>query len=249
MPHKIPLKQFIKHTVLLSCFASFAFNSTTALAAKDSFSESPSWPKDAWHIEYQYDDFSDKIEQARLIYAPADYTQQAAFFLRCQPYYTNLSVAFLAPKTAIRENGEFHSNAQKFTKHGFVYSQQQTIRLQAEGQSYQSELDLGGQTRGISKWIQPALAKLPADQLQMLFFGSMIFSDIPSFTSEQNTDYSTQLFKALSSAIRNESTLKIQLSMPNNQSREFVINGKRLKQFTPEEVMDFCLLKRQLRED
>ena len=42
-------------------------------AGQESDYENNHWPKDAWFLEYEYDDFSDEIEFANLIYLPQDF--------------------------------------------------------------------------------------------------------------------------------------------------------------------------------
>lgn len=223
--------------------------STNVQAGSESYAENDHWPKDSWHLEYEYEDFSDKITSAKLVYAPGNYGPEKAFLIRCQPYYTNFSVAFIAPEKDIKEDGEYHNNADKFAEHGFVYSQERDITFKVNADSYDEEVEVGGHNRGISKWIRAASDNLPADSLQMNLFSTLVFSDIPSFLGKQNNDLSENLYAALKSAINNESSVQFKLKMPNDKIHEFSLDGKRLKAFAPQEVLDFCLLKRRLRED
>lgn len=228
---------------------SLVLSSNQLLAGSDRYAENDSWPKDSWHLDYEYDDFSDKVKMAKLVYAPLNYGPEKAILLRCQPYYTNISVAFIEPKNAIMENGEFHNNAQKFAKHGFVYSEERDIKFSVNGKNYSEEVEVGGQIRGISKWIRATQTELADDSLQMNLFSTLVFSEIPSFLSKQNNDLSESLYVALKTAINNESSVQFTLEMPNDKNHTFALDGKRLKAFAPPEVLDFCLLQRKLRDD
>ncbi|CAN8141060.1 conserved exported hypothetical protein [uncultured Thiomicrorhabdus sp.] len=227
----------------------FAMTSQNTLAGSDNYAENNSWQNDSWHLEYEYDDFSDKIHSAKLIYAPQNYGPEKAFLLRCQPYYTNFSVAFLAPQKDIMENGEFHNNAERFEKHGFLYSEERNIKFKVNGEKYSDDVEVGGQVRGISQWIGAAKKDLPNDSLQLNLFSTLVYNDIPSFLGKQNTDLSEKLYTALKTALQQETVIQFTLEMPNGIDHKFSLDGKRLKSFAPPEVLDFCLLKRTLRDD
>lgn len=233
----------------IGCLLLAMTTSLKALAAAESYAEKPSWPKDSWHIDYVYDDFSDAIDHANLIYIPADYSTQTAFLLRCQPYYTNVNVAFLANAKQIKENGEFHNDSQKFAKHGFVYDEKRQLSVKVGDASFQQDVSLGGQKRGLSKWLKPLNQSLPAGQLQMSLFSTLVYDNIPEFTSNRNTDLSRDLYQAISTGLSSNQTIQMYLDLPNSQTREFELDLKRLKAFAPTEVIEFCFTARKLRAD
>ncbi|BBP46250.1 hypothetical protein THMIRHAS_16230 [Thiosulfatimonas sediminis] len=233
---------------LLSAVALFSLN-TSALAGNERYTENANWPKNAWQVDYEYDDFSEQVTHAQLIFIPENYGAQKAFFLRCQPYYTNFSVAFIEPRTAIMEDGKLHNNAPKFNQHGFVYSQERPIRFNVAGKKFHEDVDVGGQNRGISEWLKPTQLSLANNQLQMSFFASFAYDNMPSFARNTSNDFSRSLFTALKTALLKEQNVEFELQLPNENTARFELNGKRLKDFAPQAVLDFCLLKRQLSND
>ncbi|WP_321275891.1 hypothetical protein [Thiomicrorhabdus indica] len=218
-------------------------------AGQESDFENSHWPKDAWFLEYEYDDFSDEIEFANLIYLPQDFLTEKAFLLRCQPYYTNVNVAFLEDESTIQEDGKYHNDSKKYAKHGFVYDEKRPIRLAVNDKTYQDQVSVGGQNRNLSKWLKPLNQTLPAGSLQMRFFSSIVYDNIPEFTSNRNNDLSRAFHQAINKGLKENSNINFRIDMPNNITHEFELNLQRLKAFAPPEVLEFCFTGRKLRED
>lgn len=220
-------------------------------AAEEELTENANWPNGSWQLEYEYDDFSEKIHHAKLTYAPQDFASQKAFLIRCQPFYTNFSTSFLEEKNNLMENGKLHNDSSKYAKHGFIYDQKQDLKVEVAGRSFSEEVSVGGQIRALSNWFPLADSFKAAnkDKVSVSWHTSMVFKEIPSFTSTKNTDLSRKLFKAFKAAIENSTPMHFQLDMPNGIQQKYSLDVQRLKKFAPPEVLDFCLLNRTLRDD
>ncbi|MBN2646527.1 MAG: hypothetical protein JXR44_01935 [Thiotrichales bacterium] len=225
--------------------------STPVQASKNQLIEHRDGPQDAWHLNYEADDFSDQILSAQLVYAPKNYRTQKAFMLRCDPYYTNFNVAFIAPQSDLMESGKLHNDSKKFAQHGYIYDQKRRLNLKLGQTQTSYSVSVGGQIKQPPNWLPlPAdFQKMHKDQVNLSWHSSMIFTEIPHFTSSYNNALSKELFQRFNQALVSKQPLEFTLNMPNNQTHHFELDAARLAAFAPKAVLDFCLQKRQLRED
>lgn len=204
--------------------------------------------KDRFVITYQADDFTDQVEDAQIVYIPKDYRIQAAFFLRCRPYYTNFSVQFLEASDNLKSNdGSLTNEAASFAKHGYVYNAYHDINLQSGDQSESFDLLVGGQNKHLTKLFKTDIPQSPG-LLGMSFHWTFNFTEMPSFRSASNTDEAKSAFTLFRSAIKTQQPLNIQVEGRNGPDRTFQLNTRRLQQSAPPEVLDFCLTGRTLLE-
>lgn len=202
--------------------------------------------KDSWVINYQADDFSDEIKQAKIIYIPKDITQNAAFFIRCEPYFANFSVQYVEQKKNLMDDGSLPNASSKYAKHGYVYDDKQEVEVIVDGDNERYELSIGGQNKHLTKLFKTD-KKIQPEQLGMSFFFSFTFKEMPSFRQASTSDEAESFFKQLNTAITSQSNIQFHLETENGWQRQFDLDTKRMLNIVPSEVLEFCVTKRSLK--
>lgn len=204
--------------------------------------------KDSFVINYSADDFSEKLDEAKIIFIPADFRTQAAFFLRCRPYYTNFSVQFLEQEEALRErSGELKNDAEKFAKHGYIYNAEHKLKVSTPDDSVRLEVDVGGQNKHLTQLFKTDIQQTPG-LLGMSFHFTFNYKEMPDFRVASNDSDTRAVFKLLNSAIQKQTALRLELDGRNAPDRTFELNTQRIVQTVPPEVLEFCLMRRQLND-
>lgn len=205
--------------------------------------------KDSYVVEYSADDFTDKIEEAKVLFIPQDFRSQAAFFLRCRPYYTNFSVQFLEQEDALKNrDGSLTNESAKFAKHGYVYNTKHDLKLISSGNSATIDADVGGQTNHLTQLFKTDVEKT-SGLLGMSFHFTFNYTEMPDFRSASNTSAAITTFNILTQAIQSGETLTLQLDGRQAPDRTFILDTQRMRSAVPQEVLEFCLLNRQLIDD
>lgn len=205
--------------------------------------------KDSYVVEYSADDFTDKIEEAKVLFIPQDFRNQAAFFLRCRPYYTNFSVQFLEQEEALKNSdGSLTNDSAKFTEHGYIYNTKHDLKLTAGDNSKTIEADVGGQNNHLTKLFKTDVEKTPG-LLGMSFYFTFNYTEMPDFRSVSNTSEASTAFNTLTQAIKNGETLTLQLDGRRAPDRTFALDTQRMRDAVPQQVLEFCLLNRHLIDD
>ena len=201
--------------------------------------------KDTWVVEYEADDFTDKIEHAKLLYIPNNMQDGAAFFFRCQPYYTNFSIQYSEAKQNLLEDGTLPNASSKFAKHGYIYDTKQDLTVEIEGDDETYDISVGGQNNHITKLFKTT-EKLQADQLGMSLFFTFNFTEMPSFRKANSTDEAVDFFSQLNNAIKEKQTIQFSLKNSSGWQREFSLDTHRMLASTPSDVLDFCMTNRTI---
>lgn len=201
--------------------------------------------KDTWLVEYEADDFTDKIEHAKILFIPNNMQDGAAFFFRCQPYYTNFSMQYSEAKQNLLENGSLPNASSKFAKHGYIYDTKQDLTVEINGDDETYEISVGGQNNHITKLFKTT-EKLQTDQLGMSLFFTFNFTEMPSFRKANSTDEAKDFFSQLNSAIKEKQTIQFSLKNSSGWQREFTLDTHRMLATTPPEVLEFCITNRTI---
>ncbi|GKT11217.1 MAG: hypothetical protein ISEC1_P0180 [Thiomicrorhabdus sp.] len=203
--------------------------------------------KDTWVIKYQEDDFSEKVSNASLIYIPADYTKQKAFFMRCKDYFANFSVQYIDHDKFLKEaNGKLPNASPSFAKHGYIYDDKQFLKTSTEDDFASGDISVGGQNRQLSKLFRTDIKKQP-DMLAMSFHYSFTYREMPSFKAEKNSSDTINFFKVFQSALANNHNIHFELESDLGHIHKFTLDVVRLNQFVPKAVMQYCFTGRELR--
>lgn len=238
-----------KLTTLLTC-TTLSFFSLNALSGEDKLIENPSSGllKDTFVISYMYNDFTDEVTDADLLFIPADYQTEAAFFMRCRPFFTNLSVEFLENEANLKErNGSLENDSKEFEKHGYIYDTKHSLRVKTEGASERMKIAVGGQNNHLTKHFKTDIPKV-AGLLGMSFHYTFNYTEMPSFRSVDNSSESKNAFKLLNRAFKQQTPLVFELNGRNAENRVFTLDTQRLQKFAPASVIDFCFSQRKLRD-
>lgn len=204
--------------------------------------------KDSFVVEYSANDFSDKIDEAKILFIPADYRTQAAFFMRCRPYYTNFSVQYLEQADALKDSsGELENDAEKYAKHGYIYNTDHDLKLTSHAHSENIEVDVGGQNKHLTQLFKTDIPHTPG-LLGMSFHFTFNYTEMPDFRSAGNSRDTRATFKLLTQALQQHTPVRFELDGRNAPDRVFELNTQRMTQFVPPEVLEFCLTRRQLIE-
>jgi len=234
--------------LLLASLSSLSF---IAHSGEETLTENPSTGllKDTFVVTYDYDDFSDKVNNADVLFIPADYQTQAAFFLRCRPFFTNFSVEFLERADNLKESdGSYENDSPKFAKHGYIYDTEHDLKIKTDGDSERMDISVGGQNNHLSKHFKTDIKK-SAGLLGMSFHFTFNYQEMPSFRSVGNTSEAEDAFTLLNRALKQQTPLIFELGGRNQaQDRMFSLDTKRMKTAVPQNVIDFCFSKRQLRD-
>ncbi len=237
--HKIPS--------LLIAFSLLLF-SHTSFSGDEKLIENPAQGllKDSFVVDYRVDDFSDEVKEANILFIPEDYRTQAAFFLRCRPFFTNFSVQFLEQENNLKDaDGDLANDSKKFAKHGYIYDTEHDLELFTDKRSESIEVAVGGQNRHLSKLFTTDIEKLPG-LLGMSFHFSFNYIEMPSFRAVSNSSDTEEAFALINHALQHNSPLSFEVEGHHGPDRRFRLDIPRMQQFVPIEVIDFCIRKRQL---
>lgn len=202
--------------------------------------------KDTWVVEYEADDFSDEVERATLLFIPQDFSQQAAFLIRCQPFYTNFKVEYVEQKNNLLEDGELPNQSAKFAKHGFIYDTEQELTVKTTDRKEEYDVNIGGQTNYLSKSFK-TVEKIKSNQLGMSFFFSFVDQSMPSFRAAKTKSEAKEFFSQLNRALQQQENIAFSLENNEGWQRNFELDSQRMQKFVPTEVMEFCLTKRKIK--
>ncbi|MEA3405353.1 MAG: hypothetical protein U9R28_06395 [Pseudomonadota bacterium] len=204
--------------------------------------------KDSFVVSYTVDDFSDEVEDANILYIPKGYRQQAAFFFRCRPFFTNFSVQFLEQENNLKDDdGELANASKKFAKHGYIYDTKHDLEIITEGDSESMDISVGGQNIHLSKLFKTDIEK-SSGLLGMSFHFTFNYIEMPKFRKASNSSEAEDAFELLNRAFKQQSPLVFELDGRNAEDRTFTLDIPRMQNFVPEEVIDFCISKRQLND-
>lgn len=234
----------------LATLSSLFLFSLNAQAGKDNLIENSSSGilKDTFTVSYEYDDFTDEVTNADLLFIPADYQSEAAFFMRCRPFFTNLSVEFLEHESNLKErDGSLENDSAKFEKHGYLYDTKHRLTIKTKNDSERMSVAVGGQNNHLTKHFKTDIPKT-AGLLGMSFHFTFNYLEMPSFRSVGNTTESKDAFKLLNRAFKQQTPLQFELDGRNAEDRNFTLNTQRLQKFAPQRVIDFCFRDRKLRD-
>lgn len=236
------------HFLILACLTSLSLQ---AQSGEETLIENPSKGllKDTFKVFYVYDDFSDKVKDADILYIPADYTKQAAFFIRCRPFFTNFSVEFLEQANNLKESdGRFENDSPEYTKHGYIYDTEHDLKVKTDGDYENMDISVGGQTNHLSKHFKTDIQK-SAGLLGMSFHFTFNYVEMPAFRKVGNTSESKDAFALLNQAVKQQSPLVFELEGRNQAAdRTFTLDTQRMQTAIPQSVIDFCFGQRQLRD-
>ncbi|HHT00071.1 MAG TPA: hypothetical protein ENK73_04350 [Thiomicrospira sp.] len=204
--------------------------------------------KDSFVVSYTVDDFKDEVEEANILFIPKDYRQQAAFFFRCRPFFTNLSVQFLEEANNLKDSdGELANASKKFAKHGYIYDTKHDLEIVTKGDSESMDISVGGQNNHLSKLFKTDIEKSPG-LLGMSFHFTFNYTEMPDFRRAKNSSEAEDAFALLTQAFKQHTPLIFKLDGRNAQDRTFTLDIPRMQKFVPQEVIEFCISKRQLND-
>lgn len=218
-------------------------------AAKEEIIENPlnnGYLSDTWVVKYQENDFSEKITDATLLYVPKNFAEEAAFLVRCNPFFTNFSMQYVESQKNLMQNGELNNDSDKFAKHGYIYDEKQRLSVEIGGDSQSYTLSVGGQKNHLTQLFKTQQSIQPG-QLGMSWFYSFTFKEMPSFRPGTTPDDAKDFFKQINYAINRKIPIDFTLKTNQGHQRLFSLDTQRMAEFVPPEVMDFCLTNRQLK--
>lgn len=234
--------------LILAGLASFSFN---AQSGEETLIENPSTGllKDSFVVSYVYDDFTDKVEDADILFIPADYRTQAAFFWRCRPFFTNFSVEFLEHEDNLKErDGSFKNSSPKYAKHGYIYDTKHDLKIKTDGDSERMEVSVGGQNAHLTKHFKTDIQN-PAGLLGMTYHFTFNYIEMPAFRKVGTTSEAQDAFALLNRAVKQQTPLVFELEGRNNaQDRTFTLDTQRMQNAVPQNVIDYCFGQRKLRD-
>ncbi len=210
-------------------------------------SQAGTFLKDTWIVDYKTDDFTDTVKQATVLYIPQDYSTQKAFFMRCQDYFANFSVQYLDKEKFLQESdGTLPNASPSFIKHGYVYDDTQRLRVKSSSDTTSFDISVGGQNRALSKLFKTNVEKQPG-LLGMSFHTSFTYQEMPSFKTDSNSSDVKVFFNLLKPALTGQNPLYFELESSEGHTQRFSLDVKRMNQFVPKKVMDYCFTGRRLR--
>ncbi|WP_319381440.1 hypothetical protein [Thiomicrorhabdus sp.] len=249
MRTKSPLPLHADRKALALCFGLSMSGFSWASDYSESERSYQDKPVDTWLLEYEADDFSDKVSRAQMIFAPKNFAQEQTYFFRCLNYSTNFSVQFLEQKkNLLNADGSLTNHSKKYAKGGFIYHDNQYLTVSLNGDKERYEVAVGGQTRNLTPLFKADVPDTD-ELLGMSFHFEFYFKDMPSFSSRNSDDDSRRFFKQLKQALQTGKPLEFELSSPNNQVHKFRFDSDRLKRFAPENLLEFCVIERELRDE
>ncbi|BCN93107.1 hypothetical protein THMIRHAM_08920 [Thiomicrorhabdus immobilis] len=245
------LKTRFTKLMLLSLIGATSLSfASSSYATEEHLIEHPSkdsaFIQDSWIVNYQANDFTDKITEAKVLYIPANYGEQAAIQLRCKPFFTNFSLQYTEKSQNLMDDGELTNDSAKFAKHGYIYDDKQTLKV-AVNDDYQTyETSVGGQKNHLTNLFKTQ-NKIQPGELGMIFFYSFTFQEMPEFRPGGTPDDARDFFKQINQAIKTKTSIEFTLKTKQGWQRQFNWNTQRMMEFVPPEVMDFCLTNRKLK--
>ncbi|WP_028486801.1 hypothetical protein [Thiomicrorhabdus chilensis] len=202
--------------------------------------------KDSFVVTYSANDFTDKIDEAKILFIPENFRTQPAFLLRCRPYYTNFSVQFLETEKNLQDSdGTLTNEAASFAKHGYIYNADHDLTISVGDQDESMDILVGGQNKHLTQLFKTDLPK-PAGLLGMSFYFTFNYKEMPSFRNAKNNSDTRDAYRLLKTAVQNQQPLILELDGRNAPDRRFTLDSKRLNQAVPPEVIEFCLTGREL---
>lgn len=222
---------------------------TSSQAAKEEIIEKPlnnGYLTDTWVVNYQENDFSEKITEATLLYVPKNFTEEAAFLVRCKPFFTNFSMQYVESQKNLMQNGELNNDSDKFEKHGYIYDEKQRLSVEVDGDTENYMLSVGGQKNHLTKLFKTQ-KPIQNGQLGMSWFYSFTFKEMPSFRPGSTPDDAKDFFKQINHALNYKNPIHFTLKTDQGHQRSFSLDTQRMVDFVPPEVMEFCLTNRQLK--
>ncbi len=206
-----------------------------------------SFLKDTWVVDYKVDDFTDAVKQATILYIPQDYRTQKVFFMRCRDFFANFSVQYLDDEKFLKESdGTLPNASPSFIKQGYVYDDKQKLTVKTDSDSVSFDISVGGQNKALSKLFKTDIKKQPG-LLGMSFHTSFIYQEMPSFKVDSNSSDVKALFNLLKPALASQNPLYYELESNEGHKHRFSLDVKRMNQFVPKQVMDYCFIGRTLR--
>lgn len=203
--------------------------------------------KDTWVVDYKTDDFTDTVKRATVLYIPQDYRTQKVFFMRCRDFFSNFSVQYLDEEKFLKErDGTLPNASPSFIKHGYVYDDTQKLTVKSDSDSVSFDISVGGQNRALSKLFKTDIEKQPG-LLGMSFHTSFTYQEMPSFKTDSNSSDVKEFFNLLKPALASQNPLYFELESSNGHKHSFSLDVKRMNQFVPKQVMDYCFIGRTLR--
>ena len=201
---------------------------------------------DTFKVQYQQDEFTDKVTQAQIIYAPKDYRTQAAYFMRCGPYLSSFTVNYVENAQNLKEEGALPNQAGKFEKFGFVYNDNQDLTARVGDDSVETEVYVGGQTRYLNKHFKVDFPQMK-DMLGMTFFLEFVTQDTPVETTRATSQEAAHFMELFKRALKKGEKVQFDLEAENGHQRHFSLDAGRMAKFIPPEVLDFCFFDRKLK--
>lgn len=242
--------RFMKLALLSLITASSLSFAKSSYATEEQLIENPSkdsdFIQDSWVVNYQANDFTDKITEAKVLYIPANYGEQAAIQLRCKPFFTNFSLQYTEKSQNLMDDGELTNDSAKFAKHGYIYDDKQTLKVTVNNDSQNYQVSVGGQKNHPTNLFKTA-QKIQPGELGMSFFYSFTFQEMPEFRPGGTPDDARDFFKQINQAVKNRDNIEFTLKTNQGWQRQFSWNTQRMMEFVPVEVMDFCLTNRKLK--
>lgn len=247
--NQLPRRTKKRHQGIIKSLIVFAFigYSLPSFAGSDKLIENPATPlSDTWIVTYDADDFTDEVKKARILYIPKQFGPQAAFTMQCKPFFTNFSMEYIDQQKNLASNGKLANASSSFAKHGYIYDDKQKMTVNVAGNSETYRPSVGGQTNHTTGLFKTKNA-LQTGEMGMTWFYSFTFKEMPSFRPSSTPEEAQDFFKQLNNAIKQQQSIDFTLEADNNHVRNFTLDTKRMTNFVPEEVMDFCITKRQLK--
>ena len=202
--------------------------------------------KDTWVVDYKTNDFTDAVTQATVLYIPQDYRHQKVFFMRCNDFFSNLSVQYVDEEKFLKDGDELPNASPGFAKLGYVYDDKQKLTVKSNSDSVSFDISVGGQNKALSKLFKTDIEK-QAGLLGMSFHTSFTYQEMPSFKSDTNSSDTVDLFNLLKPALSGDNPLYFEIESDQGHKHSFALDVKRMNQFVPKQVMDYCFTARTLR--
>lgn len=203
--------------------------------------------KDTWVVDYKVDDFTDTVKQATVLYIPQDYRTQKVFFMRCRDFFANFSVQYLDEEKFLKESdGTLPNASPAFVKHGYVYDDKQKLTVKTDSDSVSFDISVGGQNKALSKLFKTDIEKQPG-LLGMSFHTSFTYQEMPSFKADTNSSDVKDFFNLLKPALNSQNPLYFKLESSEGHKHSFSLDVKRMNEFVPKQVIDYCFTGRTLR--
>lgn len=249
MAYSSRFKQNIPFFLILPLLFSSQVNAAEyhEIEKPDNVDQSATFLKDSWVVDYKTDDFTDTVKQATLLYIPEDYRTQKVFFMRCRDFFANFSVQYLDEEKFLKENNGTLPNASPgYEKQGYVYDDKQKLTVKSDSDSVTFDISVGGQNKALSKLFKTDIKEQPG-LLGMSFHTSFTYKEMPRFKSDTNSSETKAFFNLLQPALKSQNPLYFELESTKGHKHSFSLDVKRMNQFIPKQVMDYCFTGRTLR--